>query len=172
MASNSTLAAHFDSKKFKLERISMKNIAVLIVAVIALCASYFGFHAVIPACIAGVVFGVSFVIQVKANNRVEAEDQVQINETNEALRTGVIETHLLIVQKLFAYPDVAKQAIAKLVDAAHYLGGPPPSPMVIGAAYIIAWNKEGLARVAEAKAIVDALLEARPPLGGLGDIQQ
>jgi hypothetical protein len=150
----------------------MKNIAVLIVAAILALVFYFGFHAVIPACIAAVVFGVSFLIQLKAQNRAAAEDRVQIDETNEALRTGVIETHLLIVRKLFGYPDVAKQAIEKLVDAAHYLGGPPPSRMVIGADYIIAWNKEGLARVAEAKAIVDALLKARPFAGGLGDTQR
>jgi hypothetical protein len=132
----------------------MKNFVVLIAAAVATIAFYC-LHQFVPAGIAGVVFLVALIIAFRANQRVEGQWREKIDETNDALKAGVLETHLLVVQKLFGYPEVAKQAIEKLVEAASYLSGPPPSRMVIDASYIVEWNNRGLALVAEAKAIVD-----------------
>jgi hypothetical protein len=40
---------------------------------------------------------------------------------------------------------------------------------VITSDYVLDWNKRGLARVAEAKALIDEHLKAHPFSGGLGD---
>jgi hypothetical protein len=146
----------------------MRNIAILLAAAVATVTLY-ALHYYPFAWVAGAVFAVVFVIEMKANRKAEGQWQEKIVETHEALKTGLLDTHLLVVQKLAGYPDVAKKAIGKLIEAAGYLGGPPSSRMVIDASYVVEWNKQGLALVAEAKAIVDELVTARPFAGGLGD---
>jgi hypothetical protein len=146
----------------------MKALIVMVVAAVAIVVSYH-YHWLIPGCIAGAVFLFAFAEAMKANSRAESAASVRIMETHEALRSSVVETHLLVVSKLFGYPDLAKQAIEILIDAASYLSGPPSSRAVITSDYVLDWNKRGLARVAEAKALIDEHLKAHPFSGGLGD---
>jgi hypothetical protein len=111
------------------------------------------------------VFVIAAALQSRENKLSETAANSRITETHEALRSSVVETHLLVVSKLFGYPDLAKQAIEILIDAASYLSGPPSSRAVITSDYVLDWNKRGLARVAEAKALIDEHRKAGEPSG-------
>jgi hypothetical protein len=149
----------------------MKNPIIITAAYVATFA--FIFHQdVALAFLAGAVFVVTLVIEVRRQYKGPSKSTEKVNTIQQELQTGIVRTHLLIAEKLVNYPwgdisgdDVAKQAIEILVDAASYLSGPPPSRFVVGEDSIIDWKKKGLARLAEAQAIIDQYLATRPPSG-------